>query len=173
MKSIFAVNTNISCGEDKFNNLSSAQFHLWWCQACGHGSLDTFYPQTIYKIKLYEVENIIKAYPDVQYCIISPLYDSEKFGNVAIADIVLHGNMIPSRPEQVAFVEKLLQAQFINNADVSARQIPAWFRFRESLPLTVNSKINYHALSKEPLNGQEIAVHIEETNISVDKITVE
>jgi len=125
-----------------------------------------------YKIKPYEVENIIKAYPDVQYCIISPLYDSEKFGNVAIADIVLHGNMIPSRPEQVAFVEKLIQAQFINNADVSARQIPAWFRFRKNLPLTVNSKINYHALAKEPLNGQEIAVHIEETNISVDKITV-
>jgi len=125
-----------------------------------------------YKIKPYEVENIIKAYPDVQYCIISPLYDSEKFGNVAIADIVLHGNVIPSRPEQVAFVKKLIQAQFVNNTDVSARQIPAWFRFRESLPLTVNSKTDYNALAKEPLSGQEIAVHIEETNISVDKITV-
>ena len=69
-------------------------------------------------------------------------------------------------------VEKLIQVQFINNADVSARQIPVWFRFRESLPLTVNSKINYNALANEPLDGSEVAVLIEETNISVDRITV-
>jgi len=125
-----------------------------------------------YKIKPYEVENTIKAYPDVQYCIISPVYDSEKFGNVAIADIVLQSNMVPPREEQVKIVEQLIQAQFINNSDVSARQIPAWFRFRESLPLTVNSKVNYNALTKEPLSGDEVEVLIEETNISVDKIVV-
>ena len=44
--------------------------------------------------------------------------------------------------------------------------------FRESLPLTVNSKINYNALANEPLDGSEVAVLIEETNISVDRITV-
>lgn len=69
-----------------------------------------------YKIKPYEVENIIKGYPDVQYCIISPAYDSEKFGNVAIADIVLQDNRIPSRDEQCTLVEQLIQTQFINNA---------------------------------------------------------
>lgn len=125
-----------------------------------------------YKIKPYEVENIIKGYPDVQYCILSPVYDSEKFGNVAIADIVLQDSKVLTREEQVKLVEKLIQTQFINNADVSARQIPAWFRFRESLPLTVNSKVDYNALAKEPLTGNEVAVLIEETNISVDKITV-
>ena len=125
-----------------------------------------------YKIKPYEVENIIKGYPDVQYCILSPVYDSEKFGNVAIADIVLQNNTIPAREDQVKLIEKLIQTQFINNADVSARQIPAWFRFRKSLPLTVNSKVNYNALAQEPLNGNEVAVQIEETNISVDKIVV-
>ena len=125
-----------------------------------------------YKIKPYEVESIIKGYPDIQYCIISPIYDNEKFGNVAIADIVLQGNTVPSRDEQVKLVEKLIQAQFISNSDVSTRQIPVWFRFRESLPLTAHSKVNYNALAKEPLNGTEIAVCIEETNISVDKITV-
>lgn len=125
-----------------------------------------------YKIKPYEVENIIKGYPDVQYCIISPVYDSEKFGNVAIADIVLQNNKAPAREELVRLVEQLIQTQFINNADVSARQIPAWFRFRERLPLTVNSKVDYNALAKEPLSGNEVAVYIEETNISVDKIIV-
>ena len=38
-KSIFAVNTSISRGEIKFNIPPPTQFHLWWCQACGHGSL--------------------------------------------------------------------------------------------------------------------------------------
>lgn len=111
-------------------------------------------------------------HPDVQYCIISPVYDSEKFGNVAIADVVLQNNTIPSRDEQVKLVEKLIKTQFINNADVSARQIPAWFRFCESLPLTVNSKVNYNAFVQESLTGKEIAVQIEETNIAVDKISV-
>lgn len=125
-----------------------------------------------YKIKPYEVENIIKGYADIKYCIISPVYDEKKFGNVAIADIVLQNNIVPSREEQIKIVEKLIQMQFINNPDVSARQIPAWFRFRENLPLTVNSKVNYNTLSKESLSGNEIAVQIEETNISVDKIAV-
>lgn len=125
-----------------------------------------------YKIKPYEVEHIIKGYLDVQYCILSPVYDSEKFGNVAIADIVLQDNCVPTREEQVKLVEKLIATQFINNSDVSARQIPAWFRFRESLPLTINSKVSYTTLAKEPLTGNEVAVLIEETNISVEKIVV-
>lgn len=125
-----------------------------------------------YKIKPYEVENIIKGYPDVQYCIISPVYDSKKFGNVTIADIVLQDNNISRREEQVKLVEKLIQMQFINNANVSARQIPVWFRFREKMPLTANSKVDYNALAKEPLTGTEVFVQIEETNISVNRITV-
>lgn len=123
-----------------------------------------------YKIKPHEVESIIKGYPSVQYCILSPIYDKEKFGNVAIADIVLQSHCIPPREEQVKLVDKLIHSQFIKNPEVSARQIPAWFRFRESLPLTVNSKVNYNALANEPLNGSEVAVCIEETNISVGKI---
>ena len=125
-----------------------------------------------YKIKPHEVENTIKGYPDVQYCILSPVYDNEKSGNVAIADIVLQGNVVPPREEQVRLVERLIHTQFIRNADVSARQIPAWFRFRDCLPLTANSKVNYSALEQEPLTGKEIAVLIAETNISVEKIIV-
>lgn len=88
------------------------------------------------------------------------------------ADIVLQDNGVPTREAQVTWVEKIVQEQFVNNADVSARQIPAWFRFRKSLPLTVNSKVNYNALANEPLSGNEIAVYIEETNISIDKVVV-
>lgn len=125
-----------------------------------------------YKIKPYEVESIIKEYPDVLYCIISALYDDKKFGNVAIADIVLQGSKIPSRKDQITLVEKIIKTKFIDNMNVSSRQIPAWFCFRKSIPLTVNSKVNYNALAKEPLQGSEVKVYIEETNISVNKIVV-
>lgn len=126
-----------------------------------------------YKIKPYEVENIIKSYQDVQYCIISPHYDEEKYGNIAIADIVLQEGKMLNRKEQIVLVERLIQDVFTNNPLVSTRQIPALFRFRERLPLTANSKVNFTALANEELSGSEIKVCIEETNISVDKITVQ
>ena len=125
-----------------------------------------------YKIKAYEIEALIKAYPGVQYCILSPYYDTGKYGNVALADIVLENSTKLSRLEQVSFVQELVMQVFTNNLSTSTRQIPAWFRFRDSLPLTANSKVDYNALSKEALHGDEIEVAIEETNISVDKITV-
>ena len=91
---------------------------------------------------------------------------------MAIADIVLQDGNIPERSEQVSFVEKLIQTVFTDNESVSTRQIPAWFRFRTSLPLTANSKVNYNALAKEPLQGNEVEVVVEETNISVERIAV-
>lgn len=125
-----------------------------------------------YKIKPYEVENIIKEYPDVAYCIVSPVYDKTKFGFLAIADIVLNTREIPARDAQIQIVKKLIEQQFIHNANVSSRQIPAWFRIRESMPFTANNKVNYNALAKEALTGREIQVLIEETNISINQIIV-
>lgn len=124
-----------------------------------------------YKIKPYEIEDVIKSFPGVQYCVVSPLYDDRKFGNVAVADIVLE-NDIQDRKEQVAFVGKLIDEMFTNNENVSTRQIPAWFRFRKQLPMTANSKINYTALAEEKLIGTEISVSMEESNISVGSISI-
>lgn len=124
-----------------------------------------------YKVKPYEIEGVIKSFPGVQYCVVSPLYDTKKFGNVVLADIVLKEN-IKVRKEQVAFVEKLVDELFINNENVSTRQIPTWFRFREQLPLTANSKINYIALAEEDLLGTEILVSMEESNISLGGISI-
>lgn len=125
-----------------------------------------------YKIKPYEIENIIKKFKNVQYCIISPYYDEEKFGNVAIADIVLEDNIIPLHEEQVKMVKALIDELFTCNTSVSTRQIPALFRFRESMPLTANSKVNFNALANEKITGNEVSVILEETNISVDEIVV-
>ncbi|MDO4939264.1 MAG: class I adenylate-forming enzyme family protein [Lachnospiraceae bacterium] len=125
-----------------------------------------------YKIKPYEVEDIIKGYPGIQYCILSPIFDESKYGNVSIANVVLEGGYVPDRQDCIELVKKLVQKQFVDNPDVSSRQIPAWFRFRKDMPLTVNAKVNYNILAKEPLTGDEIKVHIIETNIAVDSIEV-
>lgn len=96
----------------------------------------------------------------------------EEARNCSVIRLIYYKELIEnSRTIHLPKVE-YAKEQLVVIVHVSARQIPAWFRFRESLLLTVNSKINYHALEKEPLNGQEVAVHIEETNIYVDKITV-
>lgn len=124
-----------------------------------------------YKIKPHEIEGVIKSFPGVQYCVVSPIYDDGKFGNVAVADIVLE-NDIQDRKGQVAFVGKLIDEMFTNNENVSTRQIPAWFRFRKQLPMTANSKINYTALAEENLLGMEISVSMEESNISVESISI-
>ena len=124
-----------------------------------------------YKIKPHEIENVIKSFEGVQYCVISPVYDDTKFGNVVLADIVLE-NPISERKDQISFVERLIDKVFTNNENVSARQIPAWFRFREKLPLTANSKINYTALTEEKLEGTTVSVVVEETNISIGGISI-
>ena len=108
----------------------------------------------------------------MQYCVISPVYDDAKFGNVVLADIVLE-NPVLERKNQVAFVKRLVDKVFTNNESVSIRQIPAWFRFRTELPLTANSKINYGALRGEKITGSEISVLIEETNISIGSISIQ
>ena len=124
-----------------------------------------------YKIKPHEIESVIKDFPGVQYCVVSPIYDSEKYGNVAVADIVLE-KKITTRKDQVTFIKKLVDELFANNENVSTRQIPAWFRFRKQMPLTANSKIDYAALLQEDLLGTEISVSMEETNISVGSILI-
>lgn len=94
------------------------------------------------------------------------------FGNVAVADIVLTGEPLLQRNDRINYIEKLVKTVFTDNPAFSTRQIPAYFRFRESMPLTANSKTDFAALGRESLNGEEIKVVIEETNISINGITV-
>lgn len=125
-----------------------------------------------FKVKSYAIEDVIKKDLRIKYCIVSPYYDDEKFGNMPIADIVMEDNIKLSDAEKVKFVEKLLKDNFINNQNVSTRQIPSKFRFREELPLTINGKVNYKEIVNEGLTGEEISVELEETNISIGGIKV-
>ena len=125
-----------------------------------------------FKVKPYEIEDVIKSDPLVKYCVVSPYYVDDKFGYMPLANIVLEDDVEMSAEEQIAYVENLVESLFVKNAAVSTRQIPSKFRFRDSLPLTPNGKVNYNALSAEEITGEEIGVELEETNISVGEIKV-
>lgn len=124
-----------------------------------------------YKIKPYEIERVIMTYPSIIHCVVSPHYDEKKFGNIAIADIIVSEDL-PDKNAQVEYVKKLVSTVFINNEKVSSRQIPAWFRFKRQFPQTINSKINYRALADEDLSGSEVEICMEETSISVSDIVI-
>lgn len=125
-----------------------------------------------FKVKPHEIEAIIKKYPSVEYCVITPFEDSEKHGNMPMATIVLNSSCVPARSEQIEIAKGIVNDCFVSNPDVSSRQIPSRFRFRDKLPLSANGKVSFNEIIKEGLTGEEIVVELEETTISVGKITV-
>ncbi len=126
-----------------------------------------------YKIRPYLIENLLKQCADIEECIISPYEDKKKHGNMILATLVLSKERkAADRSAQKEFVEKIVQDYFIKNPDVISWQIPSRFRFRETLPITPNGKLDYNAIIREGLNGKEICVDLDETAISLGKITV-
>ena len=125
-----------------------------------------------FKIKPHVIENLLKQDENIKYCVISPIYDEQRFGNIVMATIVLEDNVELSDDEKLIFVQNIINKYFIQNSEVSSRQIPYKIRFRNSLIYSSNSKNDYLALSKEGLNGDEFTIEIEETNISVDSLKV-
>lgn len=125
-----------------------------------------------FKVKPHEIENIIKNDPLVKYCVVSPYYAEEKFGYMPIAHIVLKDEIEMSIEEQATYIERLIDNLFVKNPDVSTRQIPSKFRFRDSLPITANGKVDYVSVTSEEITGEEINVDLEETNISVGSIKI-
>ena len=122
-----------------------------------------------FEVKPYEIEKEIKKVAFVKDCIISPYDDSEKFGKMIKADIILQDDVSGTEKE---IVEQILEEAFINNSNVSTRQIPTKFIFREDYPMTKMNKVDYKAIEAEPLSGSELEVRIDETNVSVNSITV-
>ncbi len=125
-----------------------------------------------FKVKPYVIENIIKSNDFVKYCVISPVYDEKRFGNIVMASIVLEDGINLSNEEKVEFVKELISKYFIENDAVSSRQIPYKVRFRDNLVLSNNSKNDFNAIAKEGLTGDEITIELEETNISVGSIKI-
>lgn len=125
-----------------------------------------------FKVKPYEIENILKKNEQIKYCVISPYFDDSKFGNMTMATIVLENQVEKSSKEKVEFVKKIINDYFVKNPNVSTRQIPTKFKFKTKLPITSNGKVDFKALINEGITGDEITVELEETNISIGEINV-
>lgn len=124
-----------------------------------------------YKVKPYEIEKVLEQHPYVKYSRIVSYYDEAMRGNMIKAHIVLEDDVDVSDLKSITL--QIINNQFINNPNMSSRQIPKKIKYRDSLPLSKNSKVNFKALEAEGLDGTEITINIEETNLSVGNIEIE
>lgn len=125
-----------------------------------------------FKVKPYEIETILKDDDEIKYCIISPYFDEERFGNKTMATIVLENDETLDNNQKIEFVKRIINDYFVKNPNVSTRQIPNKFKFKSTMPITSNGKIDYNSIINEGLTGDEITVELEETNISVGEINI-
>ena len=125
-----------------------------------------------YKIKPGRIENAIESYPLIHSCVLSPYYDESKLGIMVKANIILDKNLMLLEEEKIDLVQRIIMDCFIKNGDFSSRQIPTKFLFRSSLPITPAGKVDFKALEKEGLVGDEISVDFDETTLSVGNISV-
>lgn len=122
-----------------------------------------------YKFKPHEVESIIEQNENVLYCRIVPYYDKNQKGLMPKAHIVLKPELQESEDYE-NIVRSIIDNQIIPN--LSSRQMPSKFKFRNKLPLTKNSKVDFNFLISEGLDGSEISVNVNETNLSIDNIEI-
>ena len=125
-----------------------------------------------FKVKPHELENMLKQDPRIKYCVVSPYFDKEKMGNMSMATIVLNSKEELCDSEKCEIVNDILNKYFIKNSNVSSRQIPTMFKFKDELPQTKMAKIDYNAIINEGITGDEVEVVLEETNISIGDIQI-
>lgn len=122
-----------------------------------------------YKVKPYEIENVIEKNKYVKSARIVSYFDEQKNGLMPICHLVLKDNIYN---DEVEIVKDIIFNTIITDSKLSSRQIPSKFKIRNTFPLTVNNKIDYKALTNEPLDGNEINVNIDETNLNIGDITI-
>ena len=123
-----------------------------------------------YKIKPHEIEQKIESNKYVKYARLVGYFDENKRGIMPICHIVLEDEYKDIDTKDI--VSDIVHNTIIADSTMSSRQIPSKFRIREAMPLTKNSKVDFNALIKEGLNGDEINVDVEETNLTVEKINI-
>lgn len=123
-----------------------------------------------YKIKPFEIEKVIKEHEFVQNAILVEYFDDKQRGLMPICHIVLNKEV--SEEEKLQIVRDIVYNKIISNPTMSSRQIPSRFKIRNSFPITKNSKIDINYLKNEGLDGSEIIVDVNETNLAVDDIKI-
>lgn len=124
-----------------------------------------------FKIKPYEIEKEILKNNKVINAAVVEYFDDRRRGIMPMCHIVLDENIITEK-QILETVEEIVNKNIIGNPTMSSRQIPAKFKVRRSMPLTKNSKVDYNSLKMEELDGNEINVDVNETNLTVDSIEI-
>ena len=123
-----------------------------------------------YKYKPYEVESVIEKNPLVKYVMIVDYFDENRRGIMPICHIVLNDEAKDYKDVEV--IHDIIYNDIISNPEMSSRQIPSKFRIRENMPISKNGKTDFNALRKEGLDGTEINVDVDETNLAVGSIKI-
>ena len=123
-----------------------------------------------YKIKPYEIEKIIEKNKYVKDVKIVSYYDERKNGLMPMCHIILKDNF--KYIDEIEIVNNIIYKTIMEEPNMSSRQIPSKFKFRDEFPITKNNKVDFVGLTNEKLDGTEICVDIEETNLSVGEIKI-
>ena len=124
-----------------------------------------------YKVKPFEIEKVIEENPHVKHAVLVDYFEEKRRGIMPICHVVLEEENLTDE-EQVEIVRDIVYKQIIENPTMSTRQIPSKFKIRDNMPLTKNSKTNFTQLKEEELDGTEINVDVNETNLAVADIQI-
>ena len=124
-----------------------------------------------FKVKPSEIEKVIETNPNVKYARIVPYFDEQIKGIMPICHVVLEEKEL-NEEEEIEVIKNIIYNTIIDHSDMNSRQIPSKFKIRENLPLNKGGKVDFKALEKEELTGDEINVLLDETNVSINDIKV-
>lgn len=124
-----------------------------------------------FKIKPSEIEKTIESNLNVKYARIVPYFDENIKGTMPICHMVLEEKDLTDE-EQVEVVKDIVYNTIIADSDMNSRQIPSKFKIRESMPLNKGGKVDFKALEREELTGDEINVLLDETNVAINNIKI-
>ena len=124
-----------------------------------------------FKIKPYEIEKEILANDKVKKACLVDYFDDRRRGIMPICHVVLDEN-ITTEEQILEVIKEVVYKNIIGNPTMSSRQIPAKFKVRVSMPISKNGKEDFNALRREELDGTEINVDVNETNLTVDSIDI-
>lgn len=122
-----------------------------------------------FKVKPYEIENTIKNINGIRDCIITSYFDEEHAGNLIQANIILDENLSVNED----MILNIIDQAFTKNLETSTRQIPSKIVVKKEFPVTINSKVNYRALSEIEDDDIEFVIHLDETSISAGNMSIE
>lgn len=122
-----------------------------------------------FKVKPYEIETIIKKVDCVRDCLITSYLDKAHAGNLIQANIILEENYEHSDK----LIASIVDQAFTKNPETSTRQIPSKIVIKKEFPVTMNSKVDYHAFSKIENEDEEYFIHLDETSVSAGNLRIE